>query len=90
MDYKNLARDPRITICVEGGYPNLTSATITGTSEFISDAEERKWYLLICERYYDDQEVNRQGSETFHGWSEAVTVVVMPTKIHTQDYSSWE
>lgn len=90
VKYKNLVRDPRISVCVEGGYPDLTSATITGTVEFITGDEERSWYLRVCERYYHDPADNEQGAETFHRWGEAVTLVVTPTKIHTQDYSGWE
>ena len=90
VKYRNLSRDSRISVCVDGAFPNLSAVMINGTSEFLEGEPERDLYLRICRRYYDNDADNEQGSRTFHEWGDAVTVVVTPTRILTQDYANWE
>lgn len=66
VKYRNLERDPRISICMDGGYPDLSAVTVTGTAEIVRGRRERDMYERICRRYYDNDEDNRKGSETFH------------------------
>ena len=90
VKYRNLERDNRISICIDGGYPDLSAVTVTGTAELIRGEREREMFLRICRRYYDNDEDNEKGSETFHNWGEAALIIVTPTRIRSQDYSDWE
>ena len=90
VKYRNLVRDPRISVCVDGAFPDLSAVMIDGTCEFVEGERELEMYLRICRRYYDNDADNEQGSRTFHDWGDGATLVVTPTRILTQDYGDWE
>jgi PPOX class probable F420-dependent enzyme len=90
LKYKNLKRDPRVSICVDGAYPDQRAVMVNGTADFIEDKREAELYLRICRRYYEAEEDNPQGSETFHTWGTVAVAVVTPHRILSQDYEDWE
>jgi hypothetical protein len=86
---KNIARDPRVTVCVQDERPPYASATVYGKAAIEPAREElgpamAKHYLgAVGAAGYQ-----RAAAEAIEGaGAEEVTVVVTPERVLTQDYS---
>ena len=90
VKYRNLRRDPRVSICIDGAFPDMRSVIVEGNTDLIEDSREADMYRRICRRYYETEEENLQGDKTFHKWGTAAVVVVTPQRIRSQDYEGWE
>lgn len=90
VKYRNLQRDPRISMCIDGAFPDLRAVMVAGSAELIEGPQEKAMFPRICRRYYETEEEYRRGEETFHRWGKAALVIVTPHRIHTQDYHEWE
>ena len=86
--YRNLQRDPRISLCVDGGNGDYRTVVVYGLAEFISREdpahEDIRW--RITRQYYDDEEDARRYFESSRS-PRHVMIVVTPEKIIGHDYS---
>jgi len=87
--YRQLSRDPRITLCVDGGHPDARYVTISGTAEFIE--EESPWRKdlewRIVRRYHESDEAARQYEASFEAEGPEALVVVSPERMFGCDYN---
>jgi PPOX class probable F420-dependent enzyme len=86
--YHNLKRDPRISICVDGGYPDYRTVIIYGTAKMTNSGtslqETMRWRII--RKYHDTEEEAREYAETVKD-DPAVLIIVTPQKIITQDFN---
>lgn len=85
--YRNLRRDPRLSLCIDGGYPDYRTVTVYGVAEFLPDdiaeAEDLRWRII--RRYYAAETDARRYAESTRDQSN-VLLVVTPTRLLSQDY----
>jgi len=87
--YRQLRRDPRIALCVDGGHPDARFVAIYGRAEIVE--EESPWRddlaWRIVRRYCaDDEEARSWRAEVAARGHEAL-VVVTPERILGRDYN---
>ena len=86
--FRNLRRDPRISVCVDGGRTDVRSVMIYGSAELIEGKdtriEEMRWRII---RHYHDSEA--AACEYLESTGEIVTslIIVTPHKIISQDFN---
>ncbi len=80
---RNIGRDPRVGICVDGGHPDYRSVLIYGEAEilprddeFFSDKKFR-----IFRRYFDSDDAARAYVEETDAVGENALIVVHPSRI---------
>ena len=86
---RNLRRDPRISLCVDGGHPDARAVMIHGGAELIEAESPWREQVIwrIIRRYHDSDEDARQYQETSRDWGPTVLIVVTPEKIISQDFN---
>jgi PPOX class probable F420-dependent enzyme len=87
--YYSLKRDPRVSICVDGGHRDARAVTIYGTAELVEDdsAWRNDMLFRITRRYMDsDEQALDLNVEAASGAVE-VLVILTPTKIFARDYN---
>lgn len=87
--YNNLKRDPRVSICVDGGHRDARAIMIYGTAELVEDdsAWRNDMFFRITRRYMEsDKQAVELNDEAASGVVE-VLVVVTPAKILARDYN---
>ncbi len=86
--YHNLKRDPRISVCVDGGYPDYRTVIIYGTAKMTNSGtplqETMRWRII--RKYHETEEEAREYAEAVKD-DPAVLVIVTPQKIITQDFN---
>ncbi len=86
--HRNLKRDPRISLCVDGGHPDARAVMIYGTAELLEDEgssrDEMRWRII--RHYHETEQAARRYAEEIRD-SPFVIVVVTPHKIISQDYN---
>jgi PPOX class probable F420-dependent enzyme len=87
--FRQLERDPRISLCIDGGHPDARAVTIQGTAELIREksawSEEVSW--RIERRYHETEaEARRYHSET-ESQGPSALVVVSPQRIIGRDFN---
>lgn len=87
--YRNLRRDPRISLCIDGGREDVRTVMVTGTVELYEKAHplqaSMRWRLIS--HYIADVEDARRYAESSKDW-DAVLVVVTPDKLITQNFAA--
>jgi nitroimidazol reductase NimA-like FMN-containing flavoprotein (pyridoxamine 5'-phosphate oxidase superfamily) len=87
--YRNLRRDPRISLCVDGGHPDARTVMIHGIAELIEAEtpwrDEMTW--RITRRYHESDEDARRYREKASEWGRTALIVVTPEKIISQDFN---
>ncbi len=87
--YRSIKRDPRVSICVDGGHPDGRAVTIYGTAELVEDMSA--WpddiLLRITRRYVERDEEARELNDELSDGDVDVLIVVTPTKIFARDYN---
>ncbi len=87
--YRNLQRDPRIGLCIDGGHPDARAVMIYGSAELIvADSpwrEEIRWRII--RRYYDSDEEAHRFIEEARDWGPTALIVVTPQKTISQDFN---
>lgn len=84
----NVARDPRVSICVQDERPPYVSVTVYGRAEI--KPEKRGLGGQIARHYLGfigGTIYMRQGREAIEQGAEEITIVVTPERVVTQDYS---
>ena len=87
--YRNLQRDPRIGLCIDGGHPDARAVMIYGRSELIvADSPWREdIHWRITRRYFDSDEEARRFREQAGDWGPTALIVVTPQKTISQDFN---
>jgi len=87
--YRNLRRDPRISLCIAGEHPDARAVMVYGTVELIQ--EDSDYFNEICwrlvRRYYDSDEEAQSYFDSEAVGGDGALVVVTPDKIIAQDYN---
>ena len=85
--YRNLRRDPRISLCIDGGREDVRTVIVAGTVELYEKAHplqaSMRWRLIS--HYIADGEEARRYATSSQDW-DAVLVVVTPQKMITQNF----
>jgi PPOX class probable F420-dependent enzyme len=86
--YRNLRRDPHISLCVDGCHPDARAVMIYGTAELLEHdhplRDEMRW--RIVRHYHETEEAARRYAEEIRDLP-FVLVVVTPQKIISQDFN---
>ncbi len=87
--YRNLRRDPRISLCVDGGHPDARAVMIYGSAELIEAESPWREQVIwrITRRYHDGDEETRRYQEMSRDRGRTVLIVVTPEKIISQDFN---
>lgn len=86
--YRNLRRDSRISLCIDGGREDVRTVIIYGTAELYSKRDPlqqaMRWRLIT--HYIADPDEAQRYAAASQDW-DAVLIVVTPTKILTQNFN---
>lgn len=87
--YRQLERDPRIGVCVDGGHPDARVVTIQGKAELLTEtnswSEDLAW--RINRRYHASDEAARSYLEQTEAQGAGALVIVSPEKIVGRDFN---
>lgn len=88
--YRNLRRDPRISICIAGDNPDARAVMFYGTVELFLErsaswVDEIGWRLV--RRYCDSDEEARAFMDSGEAGGEGALAVVSPEKVIAEDYN---
>lgn len=85
---RNLRRDPRVTVCIDGGHPDARYVVIHGTATILEAAdprqEEMRWRII---RHYHETEAEAQRYYESVRSMVSVLIVVTPERITSQDFN---
>jgi PPOX class probable F420-dependent enzyme len=85
---RNLERDPRISLCIDGCYPDFRAIIIYGTAEVIEGGyplQERMHWRIIRQYHKSEEEARRYLEATRE--EQSVLLVVTPDRIISQDFN---
>jgi PPOX class probable F420-dependent enzyme len=87
--YRQLRRDPRVALCIDGAHPDARAVMIYGAAELIEDEspwrEDLEWRILL--RYHENEAQARRYQEETAGQGRGALVVVTPERIVGRDYN---
>jgi PPOX class probable F420-dependent enzyme len=87
--YRNLCRDPRISLCIAAEHPDARAVMIYGGVELIQ--QESAWFKEISwrlvRRYYDSDEEAQSYLDSEAVAGDSALAVITPEKIIAQDYN---
>ncbi len=87
--FRNLSRDPRISVCINAEHPDARAVVIYGKAVIMEDdsawREDMHW--RITRRYYDSDEAARRYRDEIRAWGRSALIVVEPEKVLGQDYN---
>ncbi|MBX3051336.1 MAG: PPOX class F420-dependent oxidoreductase [Caldilineaceae bacterium] len=87
--YRNLRRDQRISLCIDGGRADVRTVMVAGTAELYEKDHPLQGAMRgrLISHYIADAEEARRYAESSQDW-DAVLVVVTPQKIITQNFAA--
>ena len=87
--YRNLGRDPRISLCVDGGHPDARAVMIHGSAELIEAESPWRDEMIwrITRRYHESDQDAHRFEEQARDWGRTALIVVTPEKIISQDFN---
>jgi PPOX class probable F420-dependent enzyme len=87
--YRNLRRDPRISICIAGESPDARAVMFYGSAELVTEAstwaDDISW--RVVRRYYDSDEETRAYLEEAATGGGSALAMVTPDKVLAQDFN---
>jgi PPOX class probable F420-dependent enzyme len=87
--FRQLERDPRISLCVDAGHPDARAVLIEGTAELNREesawSEEVSW--KICRRYHETEAEARDFDSQMKSQGPSALVVVSPRRIIGRDFN---
>ena len=86
--FRNLKRDPRISLCVDGGHPDARAVMIYGKVEFLAWGEplERDMWWRIIRHYHDSEAAALRYADSVRDVPSVLAVVTIE-KIISQDFN---
>ena len=84
VKYRLLRGDPRVSLCIDGGYPDYRTVLVAVVAELRPNYEAMR--RRIIRRYYEDEADARRYAESTRGASH-VLVMVRPERVIGQDYN---
>ena len=85
---RNLRRDPRISVCVEGGPNDFRYVTLTGRASFVEYGErlqeEMRWRVI--RKYYDSDEDARAYLDSTDDGTQVI-IVLNPERVVSNNYN---
>lgn len=87
--YRNLRRDPRISLCIDGGRDDPRTVMVYGVADLFAKDHpiQEPMRLRLIHHYISDPDAAAAYIETSKDW-EHVLVVVTPTKLISQDFTA--
>jgi PPOX class probable F420-dependent enzyme len=88
IKHRNLQRDPRISVCIDGCYPDFRTVIIYGTAELVETGNplQEKMHWRIIRHYHETEEEARRYAEATRE-EQSVLIVVTPERIISQDFN---
>jgi len=85
---RNLRRDPRVSVCIDGGYPDARYVVIYGRAEIVEDSPAWRDEIAraISFRYHETRE-EAERSLIENRDPDQVLLVITPQKIFSQNYN---
>jgi PPOX class probable F420-dependent enzyme len=87
--YRNLHRDPRISVCIAGDNPDARAVMFYGTAELTLKGsawdDEIEWRLV--RRYFDSDKAAQEYMDSPDYRGESALVKVAPEKVIAQDFN---
>jgi PPOX class probable F420-dependent enzyme len=87
--FRQLERDPRISLCIDAGHPDARAVMIQGTVELVREksawSEDVAW-KIDC-RYHETEEEARLYNSQMKSQGPSVLVVVSPQRIIGRDFN---
>lgn len=86
--YHNLRRDPRISICIDGGRSDNRTVMVSGTVTMLekNDPQQQEMRHRLIWHYMANEDAAREYEEMSKDW-ESILLVVTPEKIITQNFN---
>lgn len=85
---RNLRRDPRVSVCIDGGYRNYRTVIVYGTAELRPPGdplqESMRWRII--RRYHETEADAQRYYESVRDHASAL-IIVTPDKVITQDFN---
>lgn len=85
---QNLRRDPRVTICVDGGHPDARYVILQGTVTILEPhdplQEQMRWQII--RHYHASEDEARRYYDSMRDFV-SVLIVLTPEKISSQDFT---
>ena len=87
--YRQLRRDPRISLCIDAGHPDARAVIVSGTAELITDESPERADLewRILRRYHESDEDAHRWQSSIEAEGPDALVVVSPENIIGWDYN---
>jgi PPOX class probable F420-dependent enzyme len=87
--YRNLSRDPSISVCIHAEHPDARAVVIYGKAEIMEDDSEWRedMHWRITRRYYDSDEAARRYRDEIREWGRSALIVVEAEKVLAHDYN---
>ena len=86
--HRNLLRDPRISVCIDGCFPDFRTVIIYGTAEMVETGHswQEAMHWRIIRQYHETEEDARRYLEATRE-EQSVLLVITPDRVISQDYN---